>query len=75
MTVTHSEQNLYTDSGYWEIVLLYRSKVLRTFITSSDLESYPPEHYQVLMCRILAGLDNVLNSYDAVLILEHNVSL
>ena len=35
---------------------------LRTFITTTNLDTYPPEHFQVHMCRILAVLGNYLNS-------------
>lgn len=77
---------LDANSGFWQIPLSERSRLLTTFIAPSGRYCFnklpfgissAPEHFQKRMSRILEGLDGVLCQMDDVLIhgrdeTEHN---
>ena len=68
---------LDANSGFWQIPLTPKSKLLTTFITPYGRYCFnklpfgissAPEHFQKRMCRILQGLDGVLCLMDDVLV-------
>ena len=80
---------LDANSGFWQIPLTERSKLLTTFITPFGRYYFhklpfgicsAPEHFQKRMSKILAGLEGVLCQMDDVLVFgrdkeEHNAGL
>ncbi|KAL5503067.1 hypothetical protein EMCRGX_G009958, partial [Ephydatia muelleri] len=80
---------LDANSGFWQIPLTERSKLLTTFITPFGRYYFhklpfgicsAPEHFQKRMSKILAGLEGVLCQMDDVLVFgkdkeEHNARL
>ena len=68
---------LDANSGFWQIPLSERSKLLTTFITPQGRYCFnklpfgicsAPEHFQKRMSHILAGLDGVVSSIDDILV-------
>ena len=69
---------LTTNSEYWEIPLSFYHANPRSYEHSLPLVIWNLNllnFFQMHKCRTLIGLDNVLNLYDAVFILKHNVRL
>lgn len=53
------------NSGFWQIPLTEKSRLLTTFITPFIM---PPEHFQKRMSTILEGLEGILCQIDDILI-------